>query len=128
MAITIESASILKEPIRTIKAPKSEEEAAMQANLAPPDTTREYVALRLETTQNTVLAFEQAPGTAPKSARNYHRFLKDQKNTALWEFWKNLLSFKTPVYKPWIKIYLPPEEVKSIYRAMPVEGSVILKL
>ena len=127
LTILTDTANILKVPIRTIKAPKNEEEAALQVNLAAPDTTQEYVALRLETEPNFILAFEQVPAAVPKNAGTYHRFLAYHQNKALWSLWQNLLTFKTPDYRPTIRIYLPPDEVKSIYRALPIHGRVILK-
>lgn len=40
----------------------------------------------------------------------------------------SMIRFKIPDYNPVIKLYLPGEDIKTIYRALPANGNIALKI
>jgi hypothetical protein len=128
LMVTADTASIPKANYRTVKAPKNEEEASLLTTQILPDTIREEVAARLLLENGMTILLEQGQQKISHDSRSYRKFLSDQR-TRTWLFLcKDLLSLKIPDYHPWIKIYLPGEEVKNIYRALPGNAMVVLMI
>ncbi|NJN27586.1 MAG: hypothetical protein HC819_17235 [Cyclobacteriaceae bacterium] len=128
LEISTDTSNTHKEPIKTVKAPKNEEEAAKMLVEHLPDTIDEFVAIRLLLDENLLVTIEQWPDSVPSSAQAYHDFISADKRQKSVTLWKDLLSLRRPAYQAWIRIYLPPQEAKSIYRALPKKGNVILKI
>jgi hypothetical protein len=128
LIITTDTANIPKENYKTVKAPKNEEEANLLTAQIIPDTTREQVAVRLVLENGMIILMEQDPKTIEHNSRSYRKFVSSQRRKGWVVLWKDLFSLEVPEYHPWIKLYLPPEEVKNIYRALPRNGTVVLKI
>lgn len=128
LMVTADTASIPKANYRTVKAPKNEEEASLLTTQILPDTIREEVAARLLLENGMTIFMEQGSQKINHDSRSYRKFLSDQRTKTWLVLCKDLFSLKVPDYHPWIKIYLPGDEVKNIYRALPGNAMVVLMI
>ena len=128
LMVTADTASIPKANYRTVKAPKNEEEAGLLTAQILPDTIREEVAARLLLENGMTILMEQGSQKVNHDSRSYRKFLSDQRTKTWLVLCKDLFSLQVPDYHPWIKIYLPGDEVKNIYRALPVNAMVVLMI
>jgi len=128
LTITEDTSNIFKEPIKTVKAPKNEAEAAQMIPQNIPDTIQENVVIQLELDSAITVLILQEPDSVSNDQKNYDAFLSSLNRKKSMDMWKSLITFHLPEYKPWIKIYLPADEAKSLYRALPARGNVILKI
>jgi hypothetical protein len=127
IAIHQQYATIVKEPVVVREAPNNPAEA--EVNAWQPDTLVQnpaFVQLYLDHDFQILLKQDQNNNLHQKKA--HFKF-----NTTInFESAKNsiiaFLSFKKQTYKPTITIYLPVDELRSVYRALPKHTSVSLCL
>jgi hypothetical protein len=115
-----------KEPIVVKKAPKDTIEAARQATV--PDSVKTgpaYVTMFLD--YNIQLSLYQEKGSI--WALIYRFFFTSGRRfrragEAIW----GALTFKIPEYKPEIRVYIPKDDLVTIYRALAVNTRVVIKI
>lgn len=124
--ITRDEATIPKIPVMVKIAPRDTSEYT--PDIAPDTTNRDPVHFALETNFGFTFCFyEIIPDSLPGKAK-YHAFMFRQKwNTALAALSK-LAMLKPPDYKPRIQIRIPRRDAKIIYRAIPKEALVIVRM
>lgn len=123
LKITKQRASIVKEPVTVIDAPRDTIDAS--ENLFMPDTTiRESVnaVFRLERGIVIRLIDNRSKGVNSLIMGAGNRFAMVARNVA------SVARLNVPAYRPEIIIYLPPREIRTIYRALPQNAEVVLRL
>lgn len=124
--ITEIEGSIVKEPIQVKKAPRDTTEAALQTSTL--DTSRvEFVEWHLQLDSSFVVSFIQNDGKSgnfnwPTMKYRFRRHFQ-----TLLETNRALFRFRLPVYRPEITVFIPGNEAKSFYRALPKNGMVAIK-
>ncbi len=121
------SGTFVKEPIVVKKAPKDTIEAARQATV--PDSVKTgpaYVAMTLD--YNIRLSLYQE-NTGSIWALIYRFIFKSgrrfrQAGETIW----GPLTFKVPEYRPEIRVFIPKDDLVTIYRALPVDTHVVIKI
>jgi len=119
--------SIVKEPITVRKVPKDTIEAAQ--NEVKVDTTGvEFVEWHFTLDSALMVSFVQSdqlngPITLATLKYRFRRHLK-----TLIETNRSTLRFRKPDLYPEMTIFIPANEAKSFYRALPPRGQVVLKL
>jgi len=124
LIVTGTKATFPKEPVNIKIAPKDTTEAVIDAK---PDTTDfEAVFFSIETDRNIRFFFEQQEDTVPADRKARFRFdFKDKCRSAKASMY-SVAKFETPVYVPYVKIWIPKSEAKIIYRAIPRECVITL--
>jgi len=124
LTITRMQATFMKDPVQVKIAPKDTSEAIIDAR---PDTTDfEAVFFTLDTDRDIRFYFEQHEDTVGADRRARFFFdLKDRSRNASATM-REVISFRTPPYVPYIKIWVSKAEAKIIYRAIPREGQIVL--
>jgi hypothetical protein len=116
-------ATIKKEPILIKMAPKDTIEANVP-NVLPDTSSFEPVNFILVMNNGFKLYVYQEEEKKASDRRSLFLFdLKDRLRYAKAAF-RNIITFKTPEYQPYIKIRLPKDNAKIIYRAIPRKGMV----
>jgi len=124
--ITEIEGSIVKEPIKVKKAPRDSTEAAQ--NIAKVDTGKvEFVEWHLQLDSTFVVSFVQSERSFGKIDWPTLRYRLRRHYQALLETHRDLIRFRIPVYHPEVTLFLPANEAKSFYRALPPHGKVALK-
>jgi hypothetical protein len=119
--------TFVKEPIVVKKAPKDTIQAARQASV--PDSVKTgpaYVAMTLD--YNIRLSLYQE-NNGSVWALVYRFFFKSgrrfrQAGETLW----GGLTFKIPEFRPEIRVFIPKDDLVTIYRALPVDNRVVIKI
>ncbi len=126
LTITGMRATFRKDPVRVMVAPRDTSEAAPDIK---PATSR-FAALffTLSTDRNLRITFEQHERTGLRVRCARFFFILGERVRDLPPVAAALAGLKMPQYIPTIKIYLPGDEVKVIYRAIPREGEIALTL
>lgn len=124
LTITRMQATFMKDPVQVKIAPRDTSEAIIDAR---PDTTDfEAVFFTLDTDRDIRFYFEQHEDTVGADRRARFFFdLKDRSRNARATM-REVISFRTPPYVPYIKIWVSKAEAKIIYRAIPREGQIVL--
>jgi hypothetical protein len=115
-----------KEPIVVKKAPKDTIEAARQASV--PDSVRTgpaYVTMNLD--YNIQLCLYQEKGSLWALIYRFF-FTSGRRFRQAGETFWGALTFKIPEYKPVIKVYIPKDDLVTIYRALAVDTKVVIKI
>jgi hypothetical protein len=121
------SGTFVKEPIVVKKAPKDTIEAARQATV--PDSLKTgpaYVAMTLDYNIRLSLYQENSGSIWAlicrfffKSGRRFR-----QAGETIW----GALTFKIPEFRPEIRVFIPKDDLVTIYRALPVDAHVVIKI
>jgi hypothetical protein len=125
-SIVNEKSSLVKEPVITRKAPSSPEEAAQSVYL--PDTLQRdpaYAMLKLNSGIDLFLEQTERQNRNDRKAR--FAFRHDQRMQLLSAGFSGFFNFETSNYRPSIHLYMPGEDIRVIYRALPENGNVILR-
>ena len=121
------SGTFVKEPIVVKKAPKDTIEAARQATV--PDSIKTgpaYVALTLD--YNIRLSLYQK-NTGSVWALIYRFIFKSGRRfRQAGETIRGAVTFRVPDYRPEIRVYIPKDDLVTIYRALPADTRVVIKL
>jgi hypothetical protein len=121
------SGTFVKEPIVVKKAPRDTIQAARQASV--PDSIKTgpaYIAMTLD--YNIRLSLYQE-GTGSIRAGLYRFVFKSgrrfrQAGETSW----GAVTFKIPEFRPEIRVFIPKEDLVTIYRALPVDSHVVIKI
>lgn len=114
-----------KEPIVVKKAPKDTIEAARQASV--PDSVRTgpaYVTMLLD--HDIQLCLYQEKASVWAMVRRFI-FTSGRRFSQAWEIIRGALTLKIPDYKPAIKVYIPKDDLVTIYRALAADARVVIK-
>ena len=115
-----------KEPIVVKKAPKDTIEAAKQATV--PDSVKTgpaYVTMNLD--YNIQLCLYQEKGSVWAMLYRFF-FMSGRRFRQAGESIRGAVTFKIPEYRPVIKIYVPKDDLVTIYRALATDAKVVIKL
>jgi len=123
--VTSEYATIVKEPIVVREAPKDTLEAA--SNTWKPDTLIQSPAFLILTSEyDLAIIFEQEANPSFydnwAQIKFYNKLWFNDISSSLLRF----ASFKRQNYRPTIKIKVPVDDLRTIYRALPQHANVIL--
>lgn len=122
MTISNSLSTIRKEPLLIKIAPKDTSE--YQPDIIPDTSLVEHVNFILELTNGMRVYVYQEEYDRPLDKGSTFRFdLKDRLSTA-WSSLKSVTLFRVPEYHPYIKIWIPRDDVKIIYRALPRNGQI----
>lgn len=122
--LSVENAisTIKKEPVMIKIAPKDTSE--YQPDVIPDTSIVEHVNCILEVSNGLRIYVYQEELDKPAEKGSTFRFdLRDRLNTA-WSSLKSAALFRVPEYHPYIKIRIPRDDVKIIYRALPRNGQI----
>jgi hypothetical protein len=115
-------ATIQKEPVMIKIAPKDTSEYKPDAM---PDTSlTQTVCYILEMTNGTRIYVYQEEKDKPGDAKNLFGFDFNDRMRNTWLAVKSVAHFKVPEYHPYIKMKIPRDDAKIIYRAIPRQGQV----
>lgn len=124
LEIESQVANTHKEPIREIKAPKDTTEVATakhdSTNIAKEEQVYYTLTLKNGIEINLMSKHESKLEYLPYYLSKKFELL--EKNT------KTLVHFSMPEYQPYIRIEVEENEAKTIYRALPQNGLVALKI
>lgn len=122
-----ELATIPKMPITVKQAPKDTLEAAQSSNAPlPPDTTAVYFTLYFD--RNLVIEVEQSEPAGEgdiDAVKKYRSAKRKESNRSVFQLLKNPAQADQPMT---ITLSLGEKEARAIYRAIPMESHLILKL
>jgi hypothetical protein len=121
------NATIAKEPITVKQAPKDTLEAATFFEM--PDTIIfDFVAVTMYLNRGFLLTmFQEEKATGTKNF-NDRFFLSEMRlRKALNDLYR-MMHFRLPGCEPEIRIYLPKDELVTLYRALPVSAQVAVRL
>ncbi|MEQ8581591.1 MAG: hypothetical protein RIC30_07885 [Marinoscillum sp.] len=124
VAITSIQSTIVKEPIVERQAPKDPVEAAL--NAYEPDTLIQnpaYIRLRLVHGIDLVLEQHSNPSFAEQWTR--FRFRQESRPTVGSRV-RRMISFRGQEYTPTIRLKLPANDIRALYRALPAQPKVVL--
>lgn len=127
LTVNSQYATIVKEPIVVRQAPKDTAEAAI--NAYKPDTLMQnpaFLELRLPYEIDLIFEQEITPNSPEEKAKNeFYKTLGGNKHLIAF---KRFIRFNKQEYKPTITIILPANDLRAIYRALPNESYVVIKL
>ncbi len=119
-------ATVMKEPIVEIEAPKNATEAAAMVTM--PDTLYQPPSfLRIDLENGITIYLHQSEMNTENDELVKNQFVKDFHRNRTKEFLRCLLTFDTYEYRPAITIELPRSDISAIYRALPNQGLVVLR-
>jgi hypothetical protein len=120
-------ATIPKLPMVFKKAPKDTTEAKLSSSVPMPvDTGAVYYNLQFD--RGLILDVEQVEEPAPEDAKVIRDYLSDKRKVAAIEAVKTALKMESPEQYMHIRILIKREDARAIYRAIPREASLALKL
>ncbi|PLX00389.1 MAG: hypothetical protein C0591_01370 [Marinilabiliales bacterium] len=123
--IVEEYATIVKEPIVVRQAPKNPEEAAI--NAYQPDTLIQNPAfLRMQLDYDIHLVFEQDVNSGWNDQKTQVAFRMKYRISHFFERLKAFFSLKKQNYYPTIRIKMPVNDLREIYRALPTHARVVI--
>lgn len=122
--LTIESdvATIKKEPVMIKIAPKDTSE--YQPDIIPDTSLVEHVNFILNVSNGMRIYVYQEETDKPAERGSTFRFDLKDRITSAWTSLKTAALLKVPEYRPSIRIRIPRDDVKIIYRALPRNGQI----
>lgn len=123
--ITGQEATIVKEPIVVRQAPKDPVEAAL--NAYEPDTLVQNPAfLRIGLAHGIRLVIDQEVNATSHDKWVRFKFRTKQWTSDLNRHLLGFFTFQRQLYTPTIRLRLPADELRSVYRALPDQSKVVL--
>lgn len=116
------SSSIRKEPLMIKIAPKDTSE--YQPDVMPDTSVVEPVNFILRMNNGLRIYVYQQEENDEAGKSHTFRFDLDQRLRDTWSAVKSVAVFKVPEYHPYIKIRIPREDARIIYRALPRNGQI----
>lgn len=114
--------SIEKEPLMIKMAPKDTSE--YQPDIMPDTADFEPVNFIMEVDHGIRIHVYQYEKLNPGDRMHLFRFDLRYRIKSTMESLKSIFTLKVPEYHPYIKIRLPRDDAKIIYRALPVNGQI----
>jgi hypothetical protein len=115
-------ATIKKEPVMIKIAPKDTSE--YKPDIMPDTSLTETVCYILNMTNGIKIYVYQEEKDKPGDIKNFFNFDFNDRLHNTWIAIKNIAHFKVPEYHPYIKMRIPRNDAKIIYRAVPRHGQV----
>jgi hypothetical protein len=101
-----------------------EDTLAAQAPKTIPDSTLNYpVCFTLYLDRDIMVDIRQTDTLKTEKFREYKNYLHNEK---IRKMWSHLYKFKVPPYDPWIRIEIPHNDARSIYKALPHHAQVAI--
>jgi hypothetical protein len=122
--ISNDISSIEKEPLLIQMAPKDTSE--YQPDIVPDTADYEPVNYILETDNGVRIYVYQEDKLNPGDRLHVFKFDMHDKIRNFIGSLKSIMVLKIPDYKPYIKLRIPREDAKIIYRAIPVHGQIAI--
>jgi hypothetical protein len=72
-----------------------------------------------------IFVYQEETGTAAERKARFRFDMAQRIDDAIRSL-KSVMVFKVPEYLPYIKIWIPREDAKILYRALPVNGQVAI--
>ena len=119
--------TIPKVPIVVKQAPRDTAEAN-KINTAPEMPKEDYVHYTLDFDRQLSLTIDQL-----ERPQNRHFFVAfGTRAGKKWKYFKNIMTagvrFRVPEYRLWIRIEIPASDAKTIFRALPENAPVVVRL
>ncbi|MBN1924445.1 MAG: hypothetical protein JW798_01300 [Prolixibacteraceae bacterium] len=125
LAVFYEKTSIVKEPIVVKKAPKDTIEA--MNSIFMPDTLIQnpaYLIIGIDHDINIIMLQEKWLTKTEKKVWN--KYLRIRNRLRFSDYFKNVFHPFKPHYSPTIVMSMDVNEIRSIYRALPVKAQVVI--
>ncbi len=128
--LSIESsvASIPREPIMLKIAPRDTAEASSMPDIRPDTTNTAPVTFSLRLENGIRLTVIEDVAGKRRGMVVIRRFLFRRSIDYMWVAVKHVALFRFPPYEPEIRLVVPGNDARTIYRALPVNGSVALRI
>lgn len=124
LTISESIATIRKEPLMIKIAPKDTSE--YEPDIIPDTSIVEHVNFILHVSDSIRIHVYQEEYDKPAKKGSTFRFDLNDRLLLTWQALKSAATLKVPEYHPYVKITIPREDVKIIYRALPRKGQVAL--
>jgi len=128
LVVTSMDATLEKDPLKVKVAPKDTLEFQATAQEKPDTTDFEAVFYKLETDKNIQLIVAQAEDTIKTDRKVQFYFDFNDRLAHAKADVKAITSLTTPEYTPFIKIWVPKNDAKIIFYAIPTRGMISLTL
>lgn len=126
LEVTEHISTIKKDPLMVKIAPKDTSEYT--PDVVPDTTDIDAVNFIFETNAGIQLYFyESNPRESSDGMQQFRFDFRDRVQTG-YQLFRSAIAFKKPKYKPEIRIKLKKRDAKIIYRALPENASIVLKL
>ncbi|HLN21056.1 MAG TPA: hypothetical protein VK213_08205 [Bacteroidales bacterium] len=116
------TATIQKEPVMVKIAPKDTSE--YQPDIIPDTSINEPVNYKLELTNGMRIYVYQVEEEKKSDRKSIFRFDLRERLGDTWISLKSVAHFRIPEYHPYIKIRIPRDDSKIIFRAIPRKGQI----
>jgi hypothetical protein len=128
MLIESSEATIAKEPLMVKIAPRDTAEASALPLIVPDTLMITPVNFRLRLTNGVrlVVLQEVTDDAAEKMARNRFLFKQSVRDASVG--FTRALAFRFPVYEPEIRVIVSKVDARIIYRAIPYNGMIVLRI
>jgi hypothetical protein len=126
LTISSDLATIKKEPVMIKMAPKDTSE--YKPDMMPDTSITEPVNYILEMTNGTRIFVYQIENNKRADRMTQLKFDLSDRLHQTWEALRRIVVLKVPEYHPYIKIKLPRDDAKIIYRAIPKYGQIAVFL
>lgn len=117
-------ASIKKEPVMIKVAPKDTSE--YKPDIMPDTSITEPVNYILELNGGSRIYVYQEEDEISEDRRSRFMFDLNDRIHDTWRSLRSIVVFRVPEYKPYIKIMIPRDDAKIIYRALPKNGQIAI--
>ena len=125
--ITEIEGTIEKNPVIVRKVPKDTIEAA-QTQIQIDTTKREFVEWHLMLDSSLVVSIVQSDEFDAGFDLSLMKYRLRRHMKTLAAANRNILRFRKPEYLPEVTVFIPANEAKSFFRALPPNGQVVLRL
>lgn len=122
LTVVKEVSSIQKEPLMIKMAPRDTSEYT--PDIMPDTADYEPVNFILETNSGIKIYFYQSETLSKSDNRHVFFFDLNDRIKTTFSSLKSVMMFKIPDYHPFIRVKIPREDAKIIYRALPVNGQL----
>lgn len=126
LTISKHTSTIPKVPLMIKIAPRDTSEYT--PDVIPDTTDLDPVNFIIELKPNILLYFYESNPSQSSDGFNQFKFDLRERTWTVVQDVKRMLKLKTPVYKPYIRFRLGKKDAKVIYRAIPNQGQVVLRL
>jgi hypothetical protein len=120
--ISSSNSTIRREPLMIKMAPKDTSE--YKPDIMPDTSITLPVNYRLEMTDGTRIYVYQEEHKKSADKMSFFRFDLRDRLRETWNSLKKVAFFKVPDYHLYIKIWIPSDDAKIIYRALPKNGQI----
>lgn len=124
--VSKQASTIPKMPLMVKIAPRDTSEYT--PDVVPDTTDLDPVNFILDLKPNVLLYFYEANPTQSSDGLSQFKFDLKERTWTLTQDIKRIAKLQIPVYKPYIRVRLNKKDAKIIYRALPNQALVVIKL